>query len=101
MNEMKNMQPLGDRVLVQPIAEDNVSAGGVVIPDSVRELPQRGLVLSVGPGPRDKAGNHLDMDLAEGDEVYYSKYGGTEIKQAFGEDMLILREQDVLAKVVG
>ena len=72
---------------------------GIVLPDTAREKPQRGRVLAVGPGARDEDGKYIEMDVAEGDEVVFSKYGGTEIRLG-ADEVLILRESDVLAKVV-
>ena len=95
-----NLQPLGDRLIVEVLEEEETTASGIVLPDTAKEKPQRGRVLAVGPGPRDEDGNHISMDLAEGDEIIFSKYGGTEIKIG-ADDYLILRESDVLAKVVG
>jgi chaperonin GroES len=95
-----NLQPLGDRLIVEALEEEDKTASGIVLPDTAREKPQRGRVLAVGPGPRDEDGEYVDMDLDEGDEIIFSKYGGTEIKLGT-DDVLILRESDVLAKVVG
>ena len=95
-----NLQPLGDRLIVEVLEEEEVTVGGIVLPDTAREKPQRGKVLAVGPGARDEKGERVPMDVAEGDEVIFSKYGGTEIKVGT-DDVLILRESDVLAKVVG
>jgi chaperonin GroES len=96
-----NLKPLGDRLIVEPLEEEQTTIGGIVLPDTAQEKPQRGTVLAVGPGSRNQdTGDHIAMDVAEGDVVVYSKYGGTEIKVE-GEDYLILRESDVLAKVVG
>ena len=95
-----NLKPLGDRVIVQGIEAEQVTASGIVLPDTAKEKPQRGRVLAVGPGSRDDNGKFVAMDLAEGDEIVFSKYGGTEIKVGTDE-YLILRESDVLAKVVG
>ena len=95
-----NLQPLGDRVIVSVLEEEPTTASGIVLPDTAQEKPQRGKVLSVGPGPRDEDGEHIEMDVAEGDEVIFSKYGGTEIKVG-ADEVLILRESDILAKVVG
>lgn len=92
------LQPLGDRLIVEALEEEETTAGGIVLPDTAKEKPQRGRVLAVGPGARDKDGNRIEMDVAEGDEVIFSKYGGTEIKLDT-DDVLILRESDVLAKV--
>ena len=95
-----DLQPLGDRLIVEALEEEETTSSGIVLPDTAKEKPQRGRVLAVGPGPRDEDGNHITMDVAEGDEVIYSKYGGTEIKLG-ADDVLILRESDVLAKVIG
>src|SRR3954468_11113048 len=95
-----DLQPLGDRLIVEVLEEEEVTVGGIVLPDTAKEKPQRGKVLAVGPGARDENGQHVPMDVAEGDEVIFSKYGGTEIKLG-ADEVLILRESDVLAKVVG
>ena len=95
-----NLQPLGDRLIVEVLEEEETTASGIVLPDTAKEKPQRGRVLAVGPGPRDEDGDYIKMDIADGDEVIFSKYGGTEIRIG-SEDVLILRESDVLAKVVG
>ena len=94
-----NLQPLGDRLIVEVLDEEETTVSGIVLPDTAKEKPQRGKVLSVGPGARDDNGQHVAMDVAQGDEVIFSKYGGTEIKVG-ADDVLILRESDVLAKVV-
>ena len=95
-----NLQPLGDRLIVEVLEDEETTASGIVLPDTAKEKPQRGKVLAVGPGPRDENGEYVKMDVEEGDEVIFSKYGGTEIKLGT-EEVLILRESDVLAKVVG
>jgi chaperonin GroES len=95
-----DLQPLGDRLIVEVIEEEEATTSGIVLPDTAKEKPQRGRVLAVGPGPRDEDGEYITMDLEEGDEIIFSKYGGTEIKLG-ADDYLILRESDVLAKVVG
>jgi chaperonin GroES len=94
-----DLQPLGDRLIVEALEEEETTTSGIVLPDTAKEKPQRGRVLAVGPGPRDEDGNYIKMDLAEGDEIIFSKYGGTEIRLGT-EDYLILRESDILAKVV-
>jgi chaperonin GroES len=94
-----NLQPLGDRLIVEVLDEEETTVSGIVLPDTAREKPQRGKVLAVGPGSRDEDGEYIKMDVEEGDEVIFSKYGGTEIKLGIDE-VLILRESDVLAKVV-
>jgi chaperonin GroES len=86
-------------LIVEVLDEEELTVSGIVLPDTAREKPQRGRVLSVGPGARDERGEFIEMDVAEGDEIVFSKYGGTEIKLGT-DDVLILRESDVLAKVV-
>src|SRR6185312_11379870 len=93
-----NLKPLGDRLIVEILEEEESTVSGIVLPDTAKEKPQRGRVLAVGPGPRDEDGEHIKMDVDEGDEIIFSKYGGTEIKLGTDE-VLILRESDVLAKV--
>jgi chaperonin GroES len=93
-----NLQPLGDRLIVEVLEEEESTVSGIVLPDTAREKPQRGRILAVGPGARNEDGKRIEMDVAEGDEVVFSKYGGTEIKLGMDE-YLILRESDVLAKV--
>jgi chaperonin GroES len=93
-----NLQPLGDRLIVEVLDEEETTASGIVLPDTAKEKPQRGRVLAVGPGARDEDGEHIPIDLEEGDEIIFSKYGGTEIKLG-ADEVLILRESDVLAKV--
>jgi chaperonin GroES len=93
------LQPLGDRLIVEVLDEEQETVSGIVLPDTAKEKPQRGRVLAVGPGSRDDDGKFVPMDLAEGDEIVFSKYGGTEIRVGTDE-VLILRESDVLAKVV-
>ena len=95
-----NLKPLGDRLIVEVLEEEEQTLSGIVLPDTAKEKPQRGNVLAVGPGPRDEDGKHVPMHVEEGDEIVFSKYGGTEIKVGTDE-YLILRESDVLAKVVG
>jgi chaperonin GroES len=96
-----NLQPLEDRIVVRPNESEEKTASGLVIPDTAKEKPQQGEVLAVGPGRRsDQTGDIIAMDVATGDTVVYSKYGGTEINIE-GEDLLILTARDVLAKVGG
>ena len=93
------LQPLADRLIVEALEEEESTQSGIVLPDTAKEEPQRGRVLAVGPGARNQdTGEYIQMDVAEGDEVIFSKYGGTEIKLG-SDDVLILRESDVLAKV--
>ena len=93
------LQPLADRLIVKVLEEEEVTISGIVLPDTAREKPQRGKILAVGPGSRGEDGEYILMDVEEGDEVIFSKYGGTEIKIG-ADEVLILRESDVLAKVV-
>ena len=94
------LKPLGDRLIVKALDEEQTTASGLVLPDTAKEKPQKGKVIAVGDGRFDDEGEkRIPLDVAEGDEVLYSKYGGTEIKVE-GEDLLVLRESDVLAKVV-
>jgi len=90
-----DLKPLGDRVIVEIVEEEEVTASGIVLPDTAKEKPQRGRVLAVGAG-RWEDGNRIPLDVSEGDEVIYSKYGGTEVKFD-GQEYLILRESDILA----
>ena len=91
-----NLKPLGSRVVVEPLEENEVTAGGIVLPETAKEKPQKGVVLSVGPGDRDETGNRIKMDVAAGDKVLFAKYSGTEIK-IDSKKLLILRESDILA----
>ena len=95
-----DLQPLGDRLIVEILEEEETTVSGIVLPDTAKEKPQRGRVLAVGPGARNESGEIVPMEVAVGDEIIFSKYGGTEIKVG-ADDVLILRESDVLAKVVG
>jgi chaperonin GroES len=92
------IQPLEDKILVQANEAETTTASGIVIPDTAKEKPQEGTVLAVGPGRVDDNGNRVPLDVAEGDVVIYSKYGGTEVKYS-GQEYLILSARDVLAKV--
>jgi len=93
-----DLQPLGDRLIVEAIEEEETTTSGIVLPDTAKEKPQRGRVLAVGPGMRNDSGEIVPMEVAVGDEIIYSKYGGTDIKLG-ADEVLILRESDVLAKV--
>ena len=95
-----NLQPLEDRIVVRPSEAEEKTASGLVIPDTAKEKPQQGIVLAVGPGRRsEQSGDIIPLDIAAGDTVVYSKYGGLEITVE-GEDVLILTSRDVLAKIV-
>ena len=93
-----DLQPLGDRLIVEVLEDEETTVSGIVLPDTAKEKPQRGRVLAAGPGSRNDKGELVPMEVAEGDEIIFSKYGGTEIKLGT-EEVLILRESDVLAKV--
>jgi len=93
------LKPLGERLIIQAVEEEETTQSGIVLPDTAKEKPQKGKVLAVGDGKvSEETGKRVPLDVSEGDEVLYSKYGGTEIKVE-GEDLLVLRESDVLAKV--
>ena len=94
------LRPLADRVIVKQSQAEEKTASGILLPDTAKEKPTKGKVLAVGDGKLDDNGKRVPLDVAEGDEVLYSKYGGTEITVE-GEDLLVLRESDVLAKVTG
>jgi len=90
-----SIKPLGNRVVVEPIEQEDVTAGGIVLPDTAKEKPQQGVILAAGPGERDDKGNRIAMDVKTGDKVLYAKYAGTELKLD-GKKLLILRETDLL-----
>jgi len=93
-----SLKPLGNRVIVEPSEAEEVTAGGIVLPDTAKEKPQKGTVLAAGPGERDDDGDYIALDVKPGDVVLYAKYSGTEIK-VDGKKLLILRESDLLAIV--
>ena len=93
-----SIKPLEDRIVVQPLAAEQTTASGLVIPDTAKEKPQEGKVLSIGPGRVDDKGQRVPMDVAEGDVVIFSKYGGTEVKYD-GQELLLLNARDILAVV--
>ncbi|MCW2796102.1 co-chaperone GroES [Nocardioides sp.] len=93
-----NIKPLEDRIVVKPLEAEQTTASGLVIPDTAKEKPQEGEVVALGPGRIDDNGNRVPLDVSVGDKVIYSKYGGTEIKYA-GDEFLILSARDVLAVV--
>jgi chaperonin GroES len=94
-----SLKPLGNRVVIEPLEQEEITAGGIVLPETAKEKPQKGTVLSVGPGDRDEGGERIPMDVKEGDTVLFAKYAGTEIK-VDGKKLLILRESDLLAIVM-
>jgi chaperonin GroES len=93
-----NLKPLGSRIVVEPLEQEDKTASGLFLPETAKEKPQQGVVLSVGPGDRDDSGDRIAMDVAVDDVVLFAKYGGTEIK-IDGKKLLILRESDILAIV--
>jgi len=94
------LKPLGDRVIVTPNEEDEQrTASGLVIPDTAKDKPQTGTVIAVGPGARNDDGDRIPMDVSEGDVVVFSEYAGTKFKQTGGDELLVLRESDILAIV--
>jgi len=93
-------RPLHDRVVVRRIEEDQKTAGGIIIPDTAAEKPQTGKILSVGPGGRDDSGKFIEIDLKKGDKVLFGKWSGTEVK-IDGEDLLIMKESDVMGVLEG
>ena len=94
----RTITPLGDRVLVRPVEREEITKGGIVLPDTVKEKPQEGEVVAVGPGRTTDDGKKIPIGLKEGDIIIYAKYGGTELKED-GEDFLLLSERDIMAKV--
>jgi chaperonin GroES len=95
---MAKIEPLGDRVVIKPTPREEVSKGGIVLPDTAKEKPQEGKIIAVGPGRLTEDGNRIAMEVKKGDKVLYSKYAGTEIKLD-GEELIIMREGDILAKM--
>jgi len=93
-----NLKPLGDRLIVEPTESEEVTASGIILPETAKERPQQGKVLAAGPGRRDEDGKRIEMDVKVGDTVLFAKYSGTEVKME-GKKYLIFRETDVLAIV--
>jgi chaperonin GroES len=96
---MAKIEPLGDRVVIKPTPQEEVSKGGIVLPDTAKEKPQEGKIIAVGPGRLTEEGKRIAMDVKKGDKVIYSKYAGTELKLD-GEELIIMREGDILAKKI-
>jgi len=92
------LKPLGGRVIVEPIEQEEMTAGGIILPETAKEKPQEGKILAAGPGDRDDKGQRIAMEVKVGDKVLYAKYSGTEVK-VDGKKLLILRESDILAIV--
>jgi chaperonin GroES len=95
-----NLKPLGGRVIVEPIEQEEMTAGGIILPETAKEKPQEGKILAAGPGDRDEDGERIPMEVQVGDRVLYAKYSGTEVKMD-GKKLLILRESDILAVLEG
>ncbi len=93
-----SIKPLGNRLVVEPIEQEEVTAGGIMLPETAKEKPQKGKVLAAGPGERNDSGEHMPLEVEEGDVVLFAKYSGTEVKYD-GKKLLILRESDILAKL--
>ena len=93
-----NLKPLADRLVVEPVEQEEVTAGGIILPETAKEKPQQGKVIAAGPGRTDEDGKRVNMEVKVGDRVLYAKYSGTEIKMD-SKKVLILRESDVLAIV--
>ena len=98
MASKMKLKPLGGRVIVEPIEQEEMTAGGIILPETAKEKPQEGKILAAGPGERDEAGTRIAMEVKVGDKVLYAKYSGTEVKVE-GKKLLILRESDILAIV--
>jgi chaperonin GroES len=96
---MAKIEPLGDRVVIRPTPKEEVSKGGIVLPDTAKEKPQEGKIIAVGPGRLTEEGKRIAMDVKKGDKVIYSKYAGTEFKLDT-EELIIMREGDILAKTI-
>ena len=96
---MSKIEPLGDRVVIKPTAKEEVSRGGIVLPDTAKEKPQEGKIVAVGPGRVTEEGTRIAMEVKKGDKVIYSKYAGTEFKLD-DQELVIMREGDILAKKI-
>jgi len=97
MAKVAKIEPLGDRVVIKPTPKEEVSKGGIVLPDTAQERPQEGRIVAVGPGRLTEDGKRIAMEVKKGDKVIYSKYAGTEFK-VDDEELVIMREADILAK---
>jgi chaperonin GroES len=96
---MTKLKPLGDRLVVEPIEQEDTTSGGILLPETAKEKPQEGRVIAAGPGKLDDSGKRVKMEVKVGDRVLYARYGGTEIKLEENKKGLILKESDVLALV--
>lgn len=95
-----SIKPLGNRLVIEPLEQEEITSGGIVLPETAKEKPQQGMVLAAGPGDRDEDGKRIAMDVKVGDKVLFAKYAGTELKMD-GKKLLILRETDILGIVTG
>ncbi len=93
------LKPLGDRLIVEPIEKEEMTASGIILPETAKEKPQQGKVLAAGPGRRDEDGKRIPMDVKEGDRVLFAKYAGTPVKLETDREVLVLKESDILAIV--
>ena len=100
MASKMKLKPLGGRVIVEPIEQEEMTAGGIILPETAKEKPQEGKILAAGPGDRDDDGKYIPMEVKVGDKVLYAKYSGTEVK-VDGKKLLILKQSDILAVVEG
>ena len=100
MASKMKLKPLGGRVIVEPIEQEEMTAGGIILPETAKEKPQEGKILAAGPGDRYEDGKRIAMDVKVGDRILYAKYSGTEVKMD-GKKLLIMRESDILAIVEG
>ena len=96
---MVKLKPLGDRLVVEPIEQEETTSGGILLPETAKEKPQEGRVIAAGPGRVDDSGKRVKMEVKEGDRVLYAKYAGTEVKLEDDKKVLILKESDILALV--
>ena len=96
---MGKLKPLGDRLVVEPIEQEETTSGGILLPETAKEKPQEGRVIAAGPGRVDDSGKRVKMEVKEGDRVLYAKYAGTEVKLEDDKKVLILKESDILALV--
>ena len=96
---MAKLKPLGDRIIVEPIEQEDTTAAGIYLPETAKEKPQEGRVIAAGPGALDDSGKRIEMEVKEGDRVLYAKYAGTEVKLEGDKKVLILKQSDVLALV--
>ena len=92
-----NLKPLADRVIIAPLEDNEVTASGIILPETAKEKPQKGTILAVGPGAKDDAGKFIPMSVKVGDVVLYGKYAGTEVKMPSGKSVLVIRENDIFA----